>query len=186
MEQIEANKKLRNKYSIDNKKYNDELKRQDDKFMKEEEERAKKIKAQENEMYNINMNLIEAKRKKAQDDKMLDEYDQKRKAANLRKLMDDEEELKRQRDDEQKKGWQKDLDKQIYEKNQKMQLERDRNKIPNYNAFTHEDHECCQNGKCCICKRVYPINVLNPKKKYASLARIQKMRKQKETMKEGK
>ena len=186
LEQIEANKKLRNKYSIDNKKYNDELKRQDDKFMKEEEERAKKIKAQENEMYNINMNLIEAKRKKAQDDKMLDEYDQKRKAANLRKLMDDEEELKRQRDDEQRKGWQKDLDKQIYEKNQKMQLERDRNKIPNYNAFTHEDHECCQNGKCCICKRVYPINVLNPKKKYASLARIQKMRKQKETMKEGK
>ena len=159
LDQIEANKKLRNRYNIDNKKYNEELKKQDDKFMKDEEERAKKIKAKENEMYNINLNLIEAKKKKAQDDKMLDDYDQKRKAANLKKQMDDEEEKKRQRDDELKKIWQKDLDKQILEKNQKKQLEKDRNKIPNYNAFTHEDHDCCQNGKCCICKRVYPINV---------------------------
>jgi hypothetical protein len=184
-DQIEANKKLRNKNDLDNKKYNDELKKQDDKFMKEEEEKAKKIKAQENEMYNINLNLIEAKKKKEKDDKMLDEYDQKRKAANLRKQLEEEEEKKRQKEDERRKGWQKDLDKQILEKNQKNQLEKDRNKVPNYNAFTHEDHECCQNGKCCICKRMYPLNVLNPKKKYASLARIQKMRKQKETVKQG-
>jgi hypothetical protein len=184
LEQIESNKKLRNKYSIDNKKYNDELKKQDDKYMKEEEEKAKQIKAKENEMYNVNLNLIEAKRKKAKDDKMLDEYDQKRKAANLMKLMEEEDEKKRQSEDEKRKTWQKDLDRQILEKNQKNQLERDRNKIPNYNAFTHEDHECCENGKCCICKRVYPINVLNPKKKYASLARIQKMRKQKEATKQ--
>jgi len=160
------------------------LKKQDDKYMKEEEEKAKQIKAKENEMYNVNLNLIEAKRKKAKDDKMLDEYDQKRKAANLMKLMEEEEEKKRQSEDEKRKTWQKDLDRQILEKNQKNQLERDRNKIPNYNAFTHEDHECCENGKCCICKRVYPINVLNPKKKYASLARIQKMRKQKEATKQ--
>ena len=186
LEQIESNKKLRNKYNIDNKKYNDELKRQDDKYMKEEEEKAKQIKAKENEMYNINLNLIEAKKKKEKDDRMLDEYDQKRKQANLMKLMEEEDEKKRQNEDEKRKTWQKDLDKQIYEKNQKSQLEKDRNKIPNYNAFTHEDHECCQNGKCCICKRIYPINVLNPKKKYASLARIQKMRKQKETVKQVK
>ena len=186
LEQIESNKKLRNKYNIDNKKYNDELKRQDDKYMKEEEEKAKQIKAKENEMYNINLNLIEAKKKKEKDDRMLDEYDQKRKQANLMKLMEEEDEKKRQNEDEKRKTWQKDLDKQIYEKNQRSQLEKDRNKIPNYNAFTHEDHECCQNGKCCICKRIYPINVLNPKKKYASLARIQKMRKQKETVKQVK
>ena len=186
LDQIEANKKLRNKDNIDNKKYKEEMKKQDEQFMKDEEERAKKIKAKENEMYNINLNLIEAKRKKAQDDKMIDDYDQKRKADNLRKLMEDEEERKRQKDDETRKTWQKELDRQILEKNQKNQLEKDRNKIPNYNKFTHEDHECCQNGKCCICKRVYPINVLNPKKKYASLARIQKMRKQKETVKKGK
>ena len=183
LEQIESNKKLRNKYNMDNKKYNDEMKKQDDKFMKEEEEKAKQIKAKENEMYNINLNLIEAKKKKEKDDKLLDEYDQKRKAANLMKLMEEEDEKKRQNEDAKRKIWQKDLDKQIYEKKQKNQLEKDRNKIPNYNAFTHEDHECCQNGKCCICKRVYPINVLNPKKKYASLARIQKMRKQKESTK---
>ena len=183
LEQIESNKKLRNKYNMDNKKYNDEMKKQDDKFMKEEEEKAKQIKAKENEMYNINLNLIEAKKKKEKDDKLLDEYDQKRKAANLMKLMEEEDEKKRQNEDAKRKIWQKDLDKQIFEKNQKNQLEKDRNKIPNYNAFTHEDHECCQNGKCCICKRVYPINVLNPKKKYASLARIQKMRKQKESAK---
>ena len=186
LDQIEANKKLRNKDNIDNKKYKEEMKKQDEQFMKDEEERAKKIKAKENEMYNINLNLIEAKRKKAQDDKMIDDYDQKRKADNLRKLMEDEEERKRQKDDETRKTWQKELDRQILEKNQKNQLEKDRNKIPNYNKFTHEDHECCQNGKCCICKRIYPINVLNPKKKYASLARIQKMRKQKETVKQVK
>ena len=186
LKQIEDNKKLRNRNKMDNKKYNEELKKQDDKFNKEEEERNKKIKAKENEMFNINLNLIEAKKKKAQDDKMLDEYDQKRKAADLKKLMEEEEERKKLNDNEKRKEWQKDLDKQINEKNQKNQMEKDRNKMPNYNAFTHEDHECCQNGKCCICKRVYPINVLNPKKKYASLARIQKMRKQKGTAKPGK
>ena len=186
LDQIEANKKLRNKDNIDNKKYKEEMKKQDEQFMKDEEERAKKIKAKENEMYNINLNLIEAKRKKAQDDKMIDDYDQKRKADNLRKLMEDEEERKRQKDDETRKTWQKELDRQILEKNQKNQLEKDRYKIRNYNKFTHEDHYCCQNGKCCICKRVYPLNLLNPKKKYASLARIQKMRKQKETVKKGK
>ena len=185
-DQIEANKKLRNRDNLDNKKYNEEMKKQDEQFMKDEEERAKKIKAKENEMFNINLNLIEAKKKKAQDDKMIDEYDQKRKADNLRKLMEDEEEKKRKKDDETRKIWQKELDRQILEKNQKNQLEKDRNKIPNYNKFTHEDHECCQNGKCCICKRIYPINLLNPKKKYASLARIQKMRKQKATVKQGK
>ena len=89
LDQIEANKKLRNKDNIDNKKYKEEMKKQDEQFMKDEEERAKKIKAKENEMYNINLNLIEAKRKKAQDDKMIDDYDQKRKADNLRKLMED-------------------------------------------------------------------------------------------------
>jgi hypothetical protein len=186
LEQIEANKKLRNKYNVDNKKYNDEMKKEDDRYMKQEEEKVKQIKAKENEMYNINLNLIEAKKKKAQDDKMLDEYDQKRKAANMRKIMEEEDEKKRQKDDETRKIWQKDLDRQILEKNQKNQLEKDRNKIPSYNAFTHEDHECCQNGKCCICKRIYPLNVLNPKKKYASLARIQKMRRQKEAIKQGK
>ena len=41
---IGANKKLRNRDNLDNKKYNDELKKQDDKFMKDEEERAKKLK----------------------------------------------------------------------------------------------------------------------------------------------
>ena len=148
LDQIEANKKLRNKDNIDNKKYKEEMKKQDEQFMKDEEERAKKIKAKENEMYNINLNLIEAKRKKAQDDKMIDDYDQKRKADNLRKLMEDEEERKRQKDDETRKTWQKELDRQILEKNQKNQLEKDRNKIPNYNKFTHEENECCQNGKC--------------------------------------
>ena len=116
---------------------------------------------------------------------MLDDYDQRRNAANLKKQMEDEAERQRQLDDAKRRGWQKDLDNQINEKNQKAQLEKDRNKIPNINAFTHEGHECCQNGKCCICKRIYPLSVLNPRKKYASLARIQKMRKQRENQKRG-
>ena len=182
-DQIEANRKLRNKDDLDNKKYNDELRRQDDKFAKEQEEEAKRIKDRQNEMLRENLNLIEAKKKKAQNDKMLDEYDQKRNADNLRKLMEDEAEKQRQEEEERRKGWQKDLDNQIYEKNQKAQLEKDRNRIQNINAFTHEGHECCQNGKCCICKRIYPLSALNPRKKYASLARIQKMRKQRELQK---
>ena len=182
-DQIEANRKLRNKDDLDNKRYNDELRRQDDKFAKEQEEEAKRIKDRQNEMLRENLNLIEAKKKKAQNDKMLDEYDQKRNAANLRKLMEDEAEKQRQEEEARRKGWQKDLDNQIYEKNQKAQLEKDRNRIQNINAFTHEGHECCQNGKCCICKRIYPLSALNPRKKYASLARIQKMRKQRELQK---
>ena len=184
-DQIEANKRLKNKNDLDNKKYNDELKRQDDKYAREQEEEAKRLKNMQNQMLRDNLNLIEAKKKKALNDKMLDDYDQKRNAANLKKQMEDEAERQRQLDDARKKGWQKDLDNQINEKNQKAQLEKDRNKIPNVNAFTHEGHECCQNGKCCICKRIYPLSVLNPRKKYASLARIQKMRKQRENQKKG-
>ena len=184
-DQIEANRRLKNKNDIDNKKYNDELKRQDDKFAKEQEEEAKRLKNMQNQMFKENLNLIEAKKKKAQNDKMLDDYDQRRNAANLKKQMEDEAERLRQLEDAKRRGWQKDLDNQINEKNQKAQLEKDRNRIPNINAFTHEGHECCQNGKCCICKRIYPLSVLNPKKKYASLARIQKMRKQRENQKRG-
>ena len=184
-DQIEKNKKLRNLNDNDNKKYQEELKRQNDKFEKEQEEEAKRIKDKQNEMLKENLNLIEAKRKKAENDKMLDDYDQRRNAANLKKQMEDEEAKMRQKEDAKRKGWQKDLDNQIKEKNQKAQLERDRNQIPNINAFTHEDHECCENGKCCICKRIYPLSVLNPKKKYASLARIQKMRKKRENEKKG-
>ena len=40
--------------------------------------------------------------------------------------MDEEEERKKQKDDEIKKGWQKELDKQIYEKKMKNQMEKDR------------------------------------------------------------
>ena len=184
-DQIENNKKLRNKDDVDNKKYRDEIKRQNDKFEKEQEEEAKRLKDKQNEMLRENLNLIEAKRKKAQNDKMLDDYDQKRNEANLKKQMEDEEEKLRQKEEAKKRGWQKDLDNQINEKNMKAQLEKDRNNIPNINAFTHEDHECCENGKCCICKRIYPLSALNPKKKYASLARIQKLRKQKEKQKNG-
>ena len=184
-DQIEANKRLRNKTDLDNKKYNDELRRQDDKFAKEQEEEAKRLKDKQNEMYRDNLNLIEAKKKKALNDKMLDDYDQRRNAANLKKQMEDEAERQRQEEDAKRKGWQKALDNQINEKNQKAQLEKDRNRVPNINAFTHEDHECCKNGKCCICKRIYPLSVLNPRKKYASLARIQKMRKQRENQKKG-
>ena len=184
-DQIETNKKLKNKNDLDNKKYNDELKRQDDKYAREQEEEAKRLKNMQNQMLRDNLNLIEAKKKKALNDKMLDDYDQKRNAANLKKQMEDEAERQRQLQDEKKRGWQKDLDNQINEKNQKAQLERDRNMVPNINAFTHEGHECCQNGRCCICKRIYPLSVLNPRKKYASLARIQKMRKQRENQKRG-
>ena len=184
-DQIEANKKLKNKNDLDNKKYNDELKRQDDKYAREQEEEAKRLKNMQNQMLRDNLNLIEAKKKKALNDKMLDDYDQKRNAANLKKQMEDEAERQRQLQDAKKRGWQKDLDNQINEKNQKAQLERDRNMVPNINAFTQEGHECCQNGRCCICKRIYPLSVLNPRKKYASLARIQKMRKQRENQKRG-
>ena len=63
--------------------------------------------------------LIEAKKKKAQNDKMLDDYDQRRNAANLKKQMEDEAERQRQLDEAKRKGWQKDLDNQINEKNQR-------------------------------------------------------------------
>ena len=182
-DQIEANKKLKNRNDMDNKKYNDELRRQDDRYAREQEEEAKRLKDKQNEMLRENMNLIEAKKKKALNDKMLDDYDQRRNAANLKKQMEDEAERQKQLEDARRKGWQKALDNQINEKNLQAQLERDRNRIPNVNAFTHEGHDCCQNGKCCICKRIYPLAVLNPRKKYASLARIQKMRKQRENQK---
>ena len=63
-------------------------------------------------------------------------------------------------------------------------MERDLNRLPNQNRFDEEGEcQCCQNGKCCVCKRMYPLNVLNPRKKYASLARIEKMRRKREEQK---
>ena len=135
-------------------------------------------------MFRENLNLIEAKKKKAQNDKMLDDYDQRRNAANLKKQMEDEAERQRQ-EEAKRKGWRKALDNQINEKNQKAQMEKDRNKVPNVNAFTHEDHECCQNGKCCICKRIYPLNVLNPKKKICFFGKNSKNEKTKGKSKKG-
>ena len=184
-DQIEANKRYRNKFNLDDKKYNEELRRQDDLYLKEQEEEAKRIKDKQNEIYRDNMNIIEAKKKKAQNDKMLDEYDQKRNASNIKRQMEDEAEKLKREEEEKRKGWQKALENQINEKKQLAQREKDYDKMININKFTHEDHECCQNAKCCICKRIYPLSLLNPKKKYASLARIQKMRKQKEIQKKG-
>ena len=50
-------------------------------------------------MFRENLNLIEAKKKKAQNDKMLDDYDQRRNAANLKKQMEDEAERQRQEEE---------------------------------------------------------------------------------------
>ena len=184
-DQIEANKKYKNKYNLDDKKYNEEIRRQGDLYAKEQEEEAKRIKDKQNEIYRENMNIIEAKKRKAQNDKMLDEYDQKKNASNIRRQMEDDEEKQRLEEEEKRKGWKKALENQINEKKLLAQKEKDYNKIPNINKFTHEEHEFCQNAKCCICKRIYPLSALNPKKKYASLARIQKMRKQKENQKKN-
>ena len=73
-------------------------------------------------MYLENLNLIEGKRKKALNDKMLDEYDQRRNAAYLNKQMEDKAERLRRQEDEKRRGWQKALDNQINEKNQLAQL----------------------------------------------------------------
>ena len=105
-DQIEANKKLRNKDDLDRKRYNDELRRQDDKYAREQEEEAKRLKDLQNKMYLDNLNLIEAKKKKALNDKMLDEYDQRRNEANLKKQMEEEaERLRREEDAKRKKEY---------------------------------------------------------------------------------
>lgn len=176
-DQIEQNQKLRSRGN--DKRFNDERQKEDEKYAKLLEEEERKKKERENELFKANRDLIEAKRKKAENDKMLDEYDQRKNAADMKKKMDDEDERLRRQEDAKRKGWQKALDNQINEKNQRNKLENDLNRLPNDNKFGNE--ECtCQNGKCCVCKRTYPLNVLNPRKKYASLARIQKMRKKRE------
>lgn len=180
-DQIEQNRKLRNRGDPD-RKYMDERQRENDKYEKELEEEARKLREKQNELLMANKNLMDAKRKKELNDKMLDEYDQRRNAANLKKQMDDEDEKRRQEEDAKRKGWQKALDNQINERNQRNKLEKDLNNIPE-NAG--EEHYGCENGKCCVCKRTYPLALLNPRKKYASLARIQKLRKQREQQKRG-
>ena len=181
--QIEANKKLRDRDAFDNQRYKDDLKRKEDQFNKEQEDEAKRLRDRQNEVLQTNLNLIDAKRKKAENDRLLDAYDQQRNAAYLKKQMEDEQERLRKQKDAQQKGWQQALDNQINERNLRNKMERDLNRLPNQQGFDENAHEGCQCGKCCVCKRIYPLNVLNPRKKYASLARIEKMRRKRQEQK---
>ena len=181
--QIEANKKLRDRDAFDNQRYKDDLKRKEDQFNKEQEDEAKRLRDRQNEVLQTNLNLIDAKRKKAENDRLLDAYDQQRNAAYLKKQMEDEQERLRKQKDAQQKGWQQALDNQINERNLRNKMERDLNRLPNQGKFDENEHEGCQCGKCCVCKRIYPLSVLNPRKKYASLARIEKMRRKRQEQK---
>ena len=124
-DQIEANKKFRDRDAFDNQRYKDDLKRKEDQFNKEQEDEAKRLRDRQNEVLQTNLNLIDAKRKKAENDRMLDAYDQQRNAAYLKKQMEDEQERLRKQKDAQQKGWQQALDNQINERNLRNKIEKD-------------------------------------------------------------
>ena len=54
-------------------------------------------------------------------------------------------------------------------------LEREKDKMNNYNNY--EVCNCDETGKCCCCKRQYPLSFLNPRKQYSALARCAKKKK---------
>lgn len=173
-EQIRQNQKLKNKLAAEQKTSN----YPDDNRTEQELQEELLRKQKNSEINKANEELIEQRRKKRQNDKLQDAYDAKQNNENSLKKFNDEIEKQRNLLEQRKRDWQKSLQEQIEEKQRRKLAEKERDKkIQNVNEFAHENRcECVENGVCCCCNRVYPMINLNPRKKYAGLARIQKQR----------
>lgn len=167
--QIANNQKLRNrKKREDEERINNEQKRDNENFIKQQNDLAKKKQMLNDEFIRGNRNLIYLKNKKLENEKLQDNYNNKHQISSLQKQLDDEENERKNQELEKKRKLQQDLEKQVREKQKQKELEKKNDNVPYKNTFGQ--CTCQGTGVCSSCKKTYPLSFLNPKKNYTSLA----------------
>ena len=106
----------------------------------------------------------------------MDEYNEQKNQQMIQKQIDEEDNRKLFLENQKKLNLQKDLDNQLKEKERRKALEREKDKMNN-NYNNYDVCNCDETGKCCCCKRQYPLSFLNPRKQYSALARCAKKKK---------
>ena len=167
--QIEDKNRLRNrKDQEEQERMNNEQRKDYEKFMSKQNEENKKRQRMNEDFIQGNKNLIYLKNKKKENEMNKTYEDDYKKAMHAQKQLEDEITQKKNEDNAKKMALQKELEKQMKEKEMKKALEKEDYKyVPNNNIG---NCTCQGTGVCSQCKKTYPLNFLNTKKNYKSLA----------------
>jgi hypothetical protein len=174
--QIEDKNRLRNKRDQEEQeRMNNEQRKDYEKFLNKQNEENKKRQRMNEDFIQGNKNLIYLKNKKKENEINKTYEDDYKKALNVQKQLEDEIIKKKNEDNKKKMELQKELEKQMKEKEIRKAIEKEEYKcVPNSNSG------CCTcqgRGVCSQCKKTYPLNFLNTKKNYKSLAQARYERK---------
>ena len=178
--QIEQNQKLKAKMNKDiDRRVKEEQDRENYNYQRQLNEQEKRRQEMNDEFLKENENLVRAKNRRKQNDKLQDEYDEKKNQRELQRKLENEDLRQRELDEQKKRALQKDLDEQMRERDRRKKAEKERDgKYSGNDGFG--ECTCEGQGKCCCCKKMYPMSFLNPKRQYAPLIRNIKQRKLRE------
>ena len=178
--QIEQNQKLKAKMNKDiDRRIKEEQEIQNYNYQQELNEKERRRKEMNDEFLRDNENLMRSKNRRKQNEKLQDEYDEKRNQRELQKKLENDDMINREKEEQKRRNLQKDLDEQMREKDRRKKAEKERDGKYNLNDGFGEC-TCEGQGKCCCCKKMYPMSFLNPKRQYAPLIRNIKQRKLRE------
>ncbi len=180
VKQIEQNQKLKAKMNRDiDRRVKEEQDRENYNYQRQVNEQERKRQEMNDEFLRENENLVRAKNRRKQNDKLQDEYDEKKNQRELQRRLENEDLKQRELDEQKRRALQKDLDEQMRERDRRKKAEKERDgKYSGNDGFG--ECTCEGQGKCCCCKKMYPMSFLNPKRQYAPLIRNIKQRKLRE------
>ena len=180
VKQIEQNQKLKAKMNRDiDRRVKEEQDRENYNYQRQVNEQERRRQEMNDEFLRENENLVRAKNRRKQNDKLQDEYDEKKNQRELQRRLENEDLKQRELDEQKRRALQKDLDEQMRERDRRKKAEKERDgKYSGNDGFG--ECTCEGQGKCCCCKKMYPMSFLNPKRQYAPLIRNIKQRKLRE------
>jgi len=174
--QIKENNRIKNRYDFElNRKIKAEQEEDNENYLRQQNELEKKRQLLNDEFLKDNENLVKLRNKRRLNEKNMDEYNEQKNQQMIQKQIDDEDSRKLFLENQKKLNLQKDLDNQLKEKERRKALEKEKDKMNNYNNY--DVCVCDETGKCCCCKKQYPLSFLNPRKQYSALARCAKKKK---------
>ena len=174
--QIKENNRIKNRYDFElNRKIKAEQEEDNENYLRQQNELEKKRQLLNDEFLKDNENLVKLRNKRRLNEKNMDEYNEQKNQQMIQKQIDDEDNRKLFLENQKKLNLQKDLDNQLKEKERRKALEKEKDKMNNYNNY--DVCVCDETGKCCCCKKQYPLSFLNPRKQYSALARCAKKKK---------
>ena len=167
--QIQDKNRLRSiKDQQEQEKMNSEQRKDYEKFLNKQNEENRKRQRMNEDFIQGNKNLIYLKNKKKENEMTKTYKDDYQKAVNAQKQLESEITQKKNEDNAKKLALQKELEKQMKEKEMQKALEKEDFKyVPNNNIG---NCTCHGTGVCSQCNKTYPLNFLNSKKNYKSLA----------------